>query len=94
MAQPWLPSPVWHAIAPVVMKPMWLLGVGLLEPETREILGLTWTDADERRLRQVAAIIRATWPLLPRTARYMPRAKSGFRRAGWPRPRRMYASPR
>jgi uncharacterized protein (DUF2236 family) len=94
MTQPWLPPPVWHAIAPIFMKPMWLLGVGLLEPETREILGLAWTEADERRLRQVAAIIRTTWPLLPRAARYMPRAKSGFRRAGWPRPGRMYASSR
>lgn len=94
MAQPWLPQPVWRALAPVVMKPMWLFGVGLLEPETREILGLTWTNSDERRLRQVAAIIRATWPVLPRAARYMPRAKAGFRRAGWPRPLRMSSASR
>ena len=89
MAQPWLPEPVWRAVAPVVMKPMWLLGVGLLTPETREILGLAWSNADERRLRQVAAIIRTIWPAVPRTLRYMPRAKAGFRRAGWPRPTRM-----
>ena len=94
MTQPWLPQPVWQMIAPIVMKPMWLFGVGLLAPETRETLGLRWTNADERRLRQVAAIIRTTWPLLPRTARYMPRAKVAFRRAGWPRPRRMRSTPR
>ena len=49
MAQPWLPQPVWRAIAPIVMKPMWLLGVGLLEPETRETLGLR---LDQRRRAQ------------------------------------------
>jgi uncharacterized protein (DUF2236 family) len=94
MAQPWLPQPVWRAVAPIVMKPMWLFGVGLLTPETRETLGLHWSNADERRLRQVAAIIRTTWPVLPRASRYMPRAKAGFRRAGWPRQSGMRAKPR
>lgn len=89
MAQPWLPDVVWRAVAPIAMKPMWLLGVGLLTPETRETLGLAWTNADERRLRQVATIIRTIWPAVPRTLRYMPRAKAGFRREGWPRPARM-----
>jgi uncharacterized protein (DUF2236 family) len=94
MAQPWLPEPVWRRLAPFVMKPMWFLGVGMLEPEIREVLGLPWTSSDERKLRRLASIVRHVWPLVPRALRYMPRARAGFRRAGWPSTRRISAPPR
>lgn len=84
MAQPWLPAPLWRLISPVVANPMWLIGVGLLAPETRETLELPWSAADERKLRRLAAVIRHGWRAVPTRARYLPRARAGFRRAGWP----------
>ncbi|HEX4702997.1 MAG TPA: oxygenase MpaB family protein [Pseudonocardiaceae bacterium] len=84
MAQPWLPNWLWRSLAPTVAEPMWLVGVGLLDPAAREALGLDWTAAQERRLRRFAAAVRHGWRVVPRRLRYMPRAVAGFRRAGWP----------
>jgi uncharacterized protein (DUF2236 family) len=84
MTQPWIPQPLWRLVSPVVSNPMWLLGVGLLAPSTRETLGLSWTRRDQRRLDRIAAVIRRSWPLVPRSLRFMPRAKAAFRRDGWP----------
>lgn len=84
MEQPWLPKPVWKAIAGMVTSPMWLIGVGLLAPEVRELLGLSWSDRQERQLRLLAGTIRRTWRAVPPYLRYMPRARAAFRREGWP----------
>jgi uncharacterized protein (DUF2236 family) len=84
MAQPWMPGWLWRAGAPLVANPMWLVGVGLLAPVTRETLGLDWSAEHERRLRRFAGLVRRGWRAVPRRLRYMPRAVAGFRRAGWP----------
>jgi uncharacterized protein (DUF2236 family) len=86
MAQPWLPRPAWRVISPMLTNPMWRVAIGMLAPETRETLGLSWSDADERQLRRMATAVRRSWRLVPRRLRYMPRARAGFRREGWPRP--------
>lgn len=84
MAQPWLPQPAWRVISPLLANPIWQLAVGMLTPQTRETLGLSWSDTDERKLRRMAAAVRRGWRAVPRRLRYMPRARAGFRRAGWP----------
>ncbi|WP_186382357.1 oxygenase MpaB family protein [Amycolatopsis rhizosphaerae] len=48
------------------------LTTGTLPPEIREILGLRWTNSDQRRLGRWAAVIRATFTLLPPRLRYLP----------------------
>ncbi|MEO3783795.1 oxygenase MpaB family protein [Actinocorallia sp. B10E7] len=45
---------------------------GTLPPAAREKLGLTWTAADERRLRALGQAVARTSPLLPERVRYMP----------------------
>jgi uncharacterized protein (DUF2236 family) len=84
MTQPWLPTWLWRAVAPIAVNPMWLVGVGCLAPETRETLGLPWTSGDERKLRRFATAVRVGWHAVPRRIRYMPRAVAAFKREGWP----------
>ncbi|QFG26165.1 oxygenase MpaB family protein [Actinomadura sp. WMMB 499] len=49
-----------------------LITVGTLPPAARAKLGLSWSGADERRLRAVGAVIGRSTPLLPERLRYMP----------------------
>lgn len=64
--------------------------VGTLPPKAREILGLTWTSRDERRLRMLGRVVGLGVPLLPERLRYFPiayearrvsRAQQALRRA-------------
>ncbi|MCI0434757.1 MAG: DUF2236 domain-containing protein [Gemmatimonadetes bacterium] len=59
--------------------------VGTFPPAVREILGLTWSDRDEQRLRRFGRAVVATWPHLPERVRYMPiayRARRAAARGG------------
>ncbi len=47
----------------------------LLHERARDLLGLTVTPSDERRLRSYARAVRTAWPLLPATARRWPAAR-------------------
>lgn len=49
-----------------------LITIGTLPEAAREKLGLSWSRADERRLRLVAQVIGRSTPLLPERVRYMP----------------------
>ncbi|GGS30885.1 oxygenase MpaB family protein [Actinokineospora fastidiosa] len=74
-----VPGPVWAVVRdPVVRFGVWL-SVALLPPRAREILGLTWTERQERRFRAFAAVVRAVWPRLPRRLRYLDRAYANMR---------------
>lgn len=74
-----VPAPVWALVRnPVVRFGSWL-SAGLLPPRAREILGLTWTARDQRRFDAVAAVVRWTWPKLPRRLRYLDRAYTNMR---------------
>lgn len=74
-----VPRPVWAVLrGPVVRFGSWL-SVGLLPVRARQILGLTWTARDQRRFAAVAAVIRWTWPKLPRRLRYLDRAYTNIR---------------
>lgn len=87
---------------PRVFRPLWRIAVagpgrlqhfvtiGTLPPKAREILGLTWTDRDERTLRRLGFWVGRLVPLLPERLRYLPiayearrvqRAQRALRRA-------------
>ncbi|RDI49916.1 oxygenase MpaB family protein [Nocardia mexicana] len=78
---PGVPAPIWALIQRPVMRFNVWLATALFPGRAREILGLTWTDSDERRFRLFADVIRRTWPLLPDRLRYTRRAYAGIRRA-------------
>ncbi|MCT2586641.1 oxygenase MpaB family protein [Actinophytocola gossypii] len=64
--------PVWRALAYLPGRLQHFVTVGTLPPRAREILGLTWTDADERRLRRLGRVVGRVVPLLPERLRYFP----------------------
>lgn len=77
---PLVPWFVW----PLVRRPLmrfngWLLNA-LMPERAREILGLVWTDRDERRFRRFAGHVRRVWPLVPRRLGTHPRAYVNMRR--------------
>lgn len=75
-----IPAPVWALVRDPVVRFMTWLSAGLMPPRAREILGLTWTADDQRRFAAVAAVVRWTWPKLPRRLRYLDRAYRNMRR--------------
>ncbi|MGQ0573341.1 MAG: oxygenase MpaB family protein [Pseudonocardia sp.] len=59
------------------------LAVGSLSPQLRDLLGLSWTDRQERMLRRMGDGIARTAPRLPERWRYFPaaaRARAAARR--------------
>jgi uncharacterized protein (DUF2236 family) len=96
---PGLPAPLrllWRAGAYLPGRLQYFVTVGTLPPVARQILGLTWTERDERRLRRLGALIGRVVALLPERLRYFPiayearrleRARGALRRALDRRPR-------
>ncbi|MDX6743556.1 oxygenase MpaB family protein [Actinocorallia sp. A-T 12471] len=83
-----VPAVVWKVISRPVNAVARFLTVGGLPPETRKILGLPWSAADERRYRTFARTVRRAdglWNVLPRAVRYAPPARAAFARYGSPR---------
>jgi uncharacterized protein (DUF2236 family) len=77
---PWLAGPAWAALRPLVDRgPAWIAR-GTLPPRARAALGLSWSPAEDRALRLLAAGVRTGWPLVPTPLRYLPRARAAFRR--------------
>ncbi|WP_160165572.1 oxygenase MpaB family protein [Conexibacter woesei] len=76
----WIPRPLWRALRPLVMGGSMWVAAGTLPPLARERLGLAWTARDERRLRLLARVVRASFRLVPHDLRYMPRARRAWRR--------------
>ncbi|NEB76406.1 DUF2236 domain-containing protein [Streptomyces sp. SID14478] len=74
---------LWPVLRPALTRAMAFLSVGLLPPEAREAIGLTWTPRQERRLRRIAVPVRWIVPRLPERLRYLPlarRARDAHRR--------------
>jgi len=90
---PGLPAPLrplWRIAMDVPGRVQYFVTVGTLPPKAREILGLTWTDRDERRLKVLGFVVGRLVPLLPERLRYFPiayearrveRAQRALRRA-------------
>jgi uncharacterized protein (DUF2236 family) len=67
---PRVPSLVWRPASRLLAGPLnRLITIGTTPPVVRARLGLTWTTADERRLRAAASSIRAFNTVLPPSAR-------------------------
>jgi len=64
--------PVWRTLAYLPGRVQHFVTVGTLPPRARTILGLPWTDADERRLRRLGRVVGLVVPLLPERLRYFP----------------------
>ncbi|GAA4134219.1 oxygenase MpaB family protein [Actinomadura keratinilytica] len=85
-----VPRGLWRRVSPPLDAVARFLTVGGLPPRARELLGLPWSAADERRYRRFAAAVRRMgplWPLLPEAVRYFPHARRAFARDGRPRVR-------
>ncbi|MFG2868451.1 oxygenase MpaB family protein [Streptomyces sp. NPDC048338] len=72
---------LWPVLLPPLARFRAFVTVGLMPPDAREALGLPWTDAQERRLRRFARVVRAVVPVLPERLRYLPAAREARRRA-------------
>jgi uncharacterized protein (DUF2236 family) len=72
---PGTPAPLRPLLAPVSFvsgRVGRFVTVGTLPPGAREKLGLSWSDADERRLRVLGQVIARSAARLPDRVRYMP----------------------
>lgn len=87
-APPHVPAPAWRVVSPPLNAVARFLTVGGMPPGPREMLGLPWSAADERRYQRFAAAVRGAgraWPLLPGALRHLPQARKAFARSGPPR---------
>jgi uncharacterized protein (DUF2236 family) len=71
-ALPRLFRPLWKAAMDVPGRVQHFVTVGTLPPKAREILGLVWTDRDERALRLLGFAVARLLPVLPERLRYLP----------------------
>lgn len=70
---------LWPLLRPPLARFRRFMTVGLMPPDAREAIGLPWTDAQERRLRRFARVVRAVVPVLPERLRYLPLAREARR---------------
>jgi uncharacterized protein (DUF2236 family) len=70
----------WMAIKPFVTIAPTFVARGTLPAPAREMLGLSWSLADEVALRGMLAPLRVSWPFVPEPLKWHPRAWTGVRR--------------
>lgn len=78
-----VPKPVWSVVHRPIDAASAFVTAGGLPPRAREVLGVPWTERQERRYQRFAKVVRATDPLvrrLPRRARLHPIAATAFAR--------------
>ena len=80
-----VPPALWRAVAPVFNPLAAFLTTGGLPPRARTLLGLPWTDRQERRYQRFAALCRSrpinfVWDRLPMRLRYNKFAQAGYAR--------------
>ena len=61
--------------------PLRLAAIGGLPPVVRTRFGIPWSRQDGVALAALETAVRNTWPLLPATRRWQPRAAAGWERA-------------
>ncbi|MFW0785839.1 oxygenase MpaB family protein [Gordonia sp. CPCC 206044] len=57
-----------------VQKLNYLTTIGVMDPRVREILGVTWTDSEQRELERIHTAIRFAYRTLPERLTYFPLA--------------------
>src|SRR6202008_3503051 len=67
----WL-RPSWRLAALGPGRVQYFVTVGTLPPRARSLLGLSWTDRDERRLRTLGRLVALVMTVLPERLRYLP----------------------
>ncbi|MDT7732541.1 MAG: hypothetical protein QOK45_2794, partial [Mycobacterium sp.] len=80
-----VPPAVWGVIAPFFNPVAAFLTTGGMPPRTRDLLGLPWSDRQERRYQRFAALWRSRpvnwlWDHLPMRLRYNGYALKGYAR--------------
>ncbi|MFD1936177.1 MULTISPECIES: oxygenase MpaB family protein [Nonomuraea] len=83
-APPMVPRPlrgIWRPVGMGSGEFNSFVTVGTLPPAVREVLGLHWSQKDERRLRRLGRAVAALTPRLPERVRYMPIAYRARRAA-------------
>jgi uncharacterized protein (DUF2236 family) len=80
-----VPPALWRIVAPVFNPAAAFLTTGGMPPRTRDILGLPWSDHQERRYQRFAALWRSRpvnwlWDHLPMSLRYNTFAQAGYAR--------------
>jgi len=60
-----IPSAIWRAARVPAGKALWLGGIGMMEADLRERLGISWRRRDETAFRSMGRISRGLEPLLP-----------------------------
>jgi len=78
-----VPRPVWSLVAPPLDAVSAFVTIGGMPPRGRELLGLPWSPAQERRYRRFARVVRGLDPLvrrLPPRHRLHPIAAAAFAR--------------
>jgi uncharacterized protein (DUF2236 family) len=81
-----VPPALWRIVSRVFNPVAAFLTTGGMPPRTRELLGLPWTERQERRYRRFAALCRSRpvnwlWDHLPMRVRYNKYARAGYARA-------------
>ncbi|MFJ3836780.1 oxygenase MpaB family protein [Streptomyces sp. NPDC054904] len=71
----------WPLLRAAFLRLRAFVSVGYMPPDAREAIGLSWTPAQERRLRRFSTAVRILVPLLPERLRYLPIARAA--RARW-----------
>jgi uncharacterized protein (DUF2236 family) len=80
-----LPPTLWRVISPVFNPAAAFLTTGGMPPRTRDLLGLPWSERQERRYQRFAALCRSRsvnwlWDRLPMRLRYNTFAQTGYAR--------------
>ncbi|WP_196808977.1 oxygenase MpaB family protein [Conexibacter woesei] len=77
---PWLEGPAWWVLKPLVARgPTWIAR-GTLPDQARDMLGLTWSTADDVALKSMLKSLQLSWPLVPEQFRWHPKAWRAIRR--------------
>ena len=84
-----VPPALWRVIAPVFNPVAAFLTTGGMPPRTRDLLGLPWSERQERRYQRFAAVWRSRpvnwlWDHLPMAMRYNGYALKGYGQAADP----------
>lgn len=64
-------GPVWPLLRETLGRVSWLLALGTIRPQLRELLGQRWTRAEQLELNALAAAVRTGHLFLPERLRYM-----------------------
>lgn len=79
--RPWMPGWLWRRQVVVVQRVFMWITTGLYDEPVRQLLGLSWSEVDERRFRRFGRAVSAAHRLVPARYRLHPRPRDGYDRA-------------